>query len=135
VTHLDRLTSVNLLFDHQDNMISVQSPYTNHGKLVLRIRERRTVRVRLSERLDQSELSRSLDADGIKHHLSGRWLYLTDLTVGQDTGVVMPWTTEEEQCSFNGHSIQVRWNGDAVTAMSSQGKRLCFFPDLEGQSK
>ena len=132
VTRLpDGLVSINLLFDHKDPLLEVVSPYGNGDKLEILTREHCPIRVRLPKYTDIPQTLEGLRAANIQASVLGGWLYLTNLKAGQLTCIPLSLCDQVEKNTFLGHQLAFRWHGDEVTAATSQGKRLCFFPELE----
>lgn len=131
VTHMpDGLISVNLLFDHKDDMVEIVSPYGNEDVVKLLIRHRRAVRVRLPKYTDiQKTLEGLRDAD-YQATILGGWLYLTGIKTGQWIDVPLSLYNKIEHNTFMNHELAFRWHGDEITGATSQGKRLCFFPEI-----
>ena len=130
VTYKNGFCSVNLLFDYQDDTFEFQSPYTHDGILSMKLRNEMGVRIRLPQRANLSQLSKTLDASDYRWCISGDWLYLQQLPVGSTCQILLPLMSEDKTYEYNGHLLNFRWMGEAVTAASSKGKRLCFFPEL-----
>lgn len=118
--------SVDLLFDFADDVLEVKSPYTNRGKMILRLKkECPGLRVRIPEHVCAQEIQ----CNGCNAYRSGHYLYLTQLTETEVT-IYFPFETVMQSYSFRNHTFQVKWWGESIVGMSSAGKRLCFFPDI-----
>lgn len=127
----DGLVSVNLLFDHKDPKLEVVSPYGNDDVLEVLTREYTALRVRLPKYTDvQKTLDNLKDAD-FKATVLGGWLYLTGIKAGQTMRIPLAFEEHIEHHTFLGHELAFRWRGEEVTGASSQGKRLCFFPEID----
>lgn len=127
----DGLVSVNLLFDHKDPKLEVVSPYGNDDVLEVLTREYTALRVRLPKYTDvQKTLDNLKDAD-FEATVLGGWLYLTGIKAGQTMRIPLAFEEHIEHHTFLGHELAFRWRGEEVTGASSQGKRLCFFPEID----
>lgn len=130
VTEENDIYSINLLFDYENHQLKVTSPYGNNNVISLKLRVNKKVRIRLSSRIDREELLAILKDKGYEHCILGNWLYLNHLPVGSTCAFQIPFTEEEKTYEFNHQKLTFKWLGDSVTAASSPGKRLCFFPEL-----
>lgn len=132
VTRLDSgIVSVNLLFDYEDDGIKVTSPYGCGDTLGLCVKESVPVRVRLPQNVDTDKVRAAGAGLGVEHAILGEWLYLTNPVPGQWLRIAMPMVEKVEKCRFLGHDLAFKWRGEEIVAASSQGKRLCFFPEMD----
>ena len=88
------------------------------------------MRVRLPQNVDTERCGR-LEPAWRKHAILGGWLYLTNPVPGQWLRIAMPMMEKVEKCRFLGHALAFKWRGEEIVAASSQGKRLCFFPEMD----
>jgi hypothetical protein len=130
VTKTESLVSVNLHFDHSDEDLSVKSPYTNEGIMEVAVKRPVVVRVRLSDWVDRRKLTVRINQQPADCHLSGAWLYLSGLKQGDRVEIGIPMTVIRQDYEFRSEVFSFRWKGDAVDAVASEGKRLCFFDAL-----
>lgn len=123
------LLSVNLLFGYEDGRAAVTDPYENGGTLTLTPRKAYpTVRVRLSDTFEEA----GIRVEGCDRHcVRDGFLYLWRPAAGETIRVSLPMRDAQREYRFRDHVFRVRFHGQRVTGMSSAGKRLCFFPEID----
>lgn len=126
-TKQENLVRINLLFDYEDDTICFYDPYKNNGALRFTLKKKSVVCIRVPMR---SKLS----PDDFKYRSSirsgGEWLVLTDLPVGEEIVIPLHLYQEKQTLRFKGKELQAVFFGERLEAITSSGKRLCFFPDL-----
>ena len=135
VTYHSGVTSVNLLFDYKDENICIKSPYCNDGVCTITLSKSMPVRIRLSDLTDKTLIIRVLDQLGVNYTIDHNWLYLTELPVNKPIAISMHFVKEIRDYTFNDHALRFQFEGDHILAAASNGKRLCFFPNLEGREE
>ena len=135
VTYHSGVTSVNLLFDYKDENICIKSPYCNDGVCTITLSKSMPVRIRLSDLTDKTLIKRDLDQLGVNYTIDHNWLYLTELPVNKPIAISMHFVKEIRDYTFNDHALRFQFEGDHILAAASNGKRLCFFPNLEGREE
>ncbi len=134
VTEVGGVLSVNLLFDHEDDRISIVSPYPTASKLTVTLKREGSVRVRLPEWIRGTQLDIQAGGDGVTSSASGEWLYLWNLRAGKPVELDFPLPIYTTDYLVKGQPFTIQWRGDSVYAASGLGRRLRFFPDLGGES-
>ncbi|MGC4105382.1 MAG: hypothetical protein QM753_03360 [Thermomicrobiales bacterium] len=127
VTHNGDVTSINLLFDHDDERCTIESPYT-HDALTIRTTSARTVVVHLPDWADLAVIDAALaQRDAAR---SGRKLTIS--SIGPDTPLTLPLSPpiREGVISHRDRDREVRTRGDEVIAMDAAGADLLFFPPM-----
>lgn len=120
--------SIDLLFDYEDDVFEIKSPYTNSGKMSLRLKRKCPgIRIRIPEHVCAQEIL----CEGCKAYRSGNYLYLTQVT-GTEITIRFPFETVTQTYRFRNHTFDAKWWGESIVGMTSAGKRLCFFPDTGG---
>jgi hypothetical protein len=132
VTRVGTIISVNLHFDHEDDDIQVASPYTNGDVLGLTMKKSGSVRVRLSDWIDRSQLRIEVDESSspVNSFFSGDWLYITDVAEQTYIQLHFPMKEQHQVYVFRSDLYTFLWRGDAVKAVAAPGKQLCFFDEL-----
>jgi hypothetical protein len=105
-------------------------PIQNGNTFTLETKRSLTVRIRLSSRTDKDAIGAALEKTDLSFTIHRGWLYLEKLSPGQTISIPMAFTQEEKKYTFREHTLRFRFEGDRVVAAASQGKRLCFFPEL-----
>lgn len=127
VSYTEQGIDINLLFDYSDDIIAIAGPYSNHNMRVCLKKEQK----HLSVRIPKSFHIISVTPATIK------WSIIDDRIVFRDVNCMDPIILEFEMeqyinhYSFRTHQLQVKWEGERVLGMTSPGKRLCFFPEIE----
>lgn len=103
---------------------------TNEGIMEVAVKRPVVVRVRLSDWVDRRKLTVRINQQPADCHLSGAWLYLSGLKQGDRVEIGIPMTVIRQDYEFRSEVFSFRWKGDAVDAVASEGKRLCFFDAL-----
>lgn len=116
--------AVNLLFDHQNDAISVKSPYT-HESLAVTIRTPGPLRVRIPGWARGVRATRSgVPAPALA---TGGYLLFTDVPVGEELCLEFELVQSELVLKHRTRAIPVQMRGDAVVAMENFGADLTFF--------
>ncbi len=120
--------SVNLLFDHETDAMSVKSPYT-HDALVIAINMPGPLRIRIPSWASQVRATLSgAEAEGLA---SGGYLLFADMPVGEELRIEFALEPSEIVLKHRTRQISVRMQGDAVEAMENFGADLTFFEPLK----
>lgn len=117
---------VELLFDHEAEGLTVQSPY-EHGALKLRASEPGDVMVRVPPWVPSGELR----VDGEVREPEGGYLRIERPPVGRWIRVEFPLVERQLTLHHARHDIRVRLRGDSVVAMDNFGTDLTFFDPIE----
>jgi len=116
---------LNLLFDHENDTLRVESPYT-HGALRVHMKKTVPLSVRVPPWADPAALSVEGQGSGF------RWAdgYVSFPAVPAGSTLVIRFPLAEQTITLSGHTrpIRVKLTGDAVTAMDNFGTDLTFFP-------
>lgn len=121
--------SVNLLFDHETDAISVRSPYT-HNALAITIKTPGPLRVRVPRWA--SHVSAVMSGTGKTGLASGGYLFFADVPVGEELRIEFTLEPSEIVLRHRTRQIRVRMRGDTVEAMDNFGADLTFFDPLSG---
>jgi hypothetical protein len=120
-------TSINLLFDVENDAIRVRSPYTGGG-FQISAKRPGCITLRLPSWVDCSEIHVS----GATWEISAdqRWLAIEEPPVGTPIAVDFPLTPRELSLHHRSREIRTQLRGDEVIAMDNFGADLTFFPPL-----
>jgi hypothetical protein len=132
VSHLENMTSVNLLFNHEDEHLLFKGPYNNSGKMEIFLKSPRTIRVLLGDNIRLIE--KDLVIPGAFRCI-GNWLYLFNPPAEKLIKIPVSFSRYEKNYTFRLHHLRFLFEGNRIIAASSKGKRLCFFPELESFSR
>lgn len=127
VTKRNNLFSINLLFDTDTEDLIFSNPYTRGGRAILTMKCEASVRVRIPTRSDRERIS----ADS-EWFIDGEWLYLEKPMIGQPIKIDLCLKETTESFAFRDKRFQMRFWGEEVTGVTSHGKRLCFFEEIDG---
>lgn len=119
------LYSVNLLFDMENSVFSFRNPYDGEG--VAEIEAHKTVkalRVRIPGHCT------GVHVEGTQSYIDGEWLYLCSIEAGNTVKIVYDFEDVITATPFRGKFFTFRWHGEEVTGAKSEGKRLCYFPEI-----
>jgi hypothetical protein len=119
---------VNLLFDIDNQHISIDSQYT-HPELRLLLKRSGLLNIRLPSWLNP----KTINMNGYEGDLTNSkgYLSLSDLPVGEPISVKFDMPFEEIILEHRTRNIRTRLRGDKVVAMENFGVDLTFFPPLE----
>ncbi|MDO4275938.1 MAG: hypothetical protein Q4D16_19900 [Eubacteriales bacterium] len=121
--------SINLLFNYEDEDIRFFDPYSNHGKAGIFLKQKKTVRIRLPECSNWQQPDRDKP---ISMRKQGEWLYLEELPVGEMIEIPFNLIKLRQDITFKGKTLKALYQGEQLECISSQGKRLCYFPEYNG---
>ncbi|HEY2882772.1 MAG TPA: hypothetical protein VGJ15_10070, partial [Pirellulales bacterium] len=121
--------TINLLFDLDNDNITIESPYTTGGQLNITLKTGGDVRIRLPDWADLSAMEASLDAQHLSYSVVGGYLQITGAPVNTTFSVAMPLTEQWDTDVVNGRQMTIVWKGDSVEAMNNEGSPMPFFPD------
>lgn len=119
--------TVNLLFDHENDDVAVESPYT-YDVLTVRLKRPYFLLVRMPPWVDRKQMT--ITGATAKHRwLATPYLFFEKQPAGTQVRIKFP-LAEEEITLGKPHPqpIRVRLRGDAVAAMENFGAPLRFFP-------
>ncbi len=129
MTEEEGMLSVNLLFSREDERAAFLDPYTHGNTMTLTPKKPyRVLRIRMPEALAAEGLAAE---ERPLYTLLDGWLYLWRPQPGVPIRIETAMKQRETAYRFRNHRFRVRTRGQRVTGMSSKGKRLCFFPDLD----
>jgi len=128
VTTNGGMTSINLLFDHDDDRVAFTSPYGESPVAVIAAKRDGTYRLRVSDWTPLNEITVNHSSDQISSTVSGQWLYLFGMKAGDQVEVAFPLVESTSYYSIKGDPFSIDWQGDAVVATSEGSRRLRFFP-------
>lgn len=122
---------IDLLFDIDNDNISIVSPYTNSAdeRLNITLKTAGDVRIRLPSWANQSAISASLAQQGLSYSFENGYVRISNAPVGTAFYVAMPLATQSATDVVNGRKISIVWRGDSVAAMSNMGTPMPFFID------
>jgi hypothetical protein len=130
--HIARLETsglwINLLFDYQDSLVQIESPYTNR---CMRITLTRSVplRVRLPSWVEFDAPTLRVTGPGWRR--LGQYLFFPQPVAGEAIEISFPLASQELVLKHLTHDIRVRMRGDAVEAMDNFGTDLTYFDAYE----
>ena len=127
VTRNKNLVSVNLLFDADTDDLVFQNPYANEGRAILTMKRETPVRVRIPTHSDRERII----VDG-EWFMDGEWLYPVKPLTGQPIRIDFCLMEMTESFAFRDKRFQMRYWGEEATGVTSLGKRLCFFEEING---
>ena len=128
-SRLGDMISVNLLFDAENETFAFSNPYDGGDTATVTARRSiRTLRVRMPGNCA------GVTVEGADSCVDGEWLYLSSLRPGDTARLTYAFEERTVATPFRGRFFTLRWRGEEVTGAASQGKRLCFFPDLTAPS-
>lgn len=126
------LISVNMLFEHDDGNFAVRGPYAVEGEERIEITARSacSFRIRMSDWVRKDRLRVTVNGEEAEFLLSGHWLYMMDMSPNSRIAVAFPLEIARAIYEFRGETFEYEWMGDAVRAMDTKGRRLCFFDPI-----
>lgn len=130
VTTKGNLISVNLHFDHSDENIEVNSPYTNNDVMEIKLRSRHLVRIRLSHWVDRTNMKITSGGKAVKVFFSGDWLYLPEIKIDSSVRIQFPMAISTTEYKFRADRFTYRWRGDCVDGAACLAPRLRFFDGI-----
>lgn len=117
---------IDLLFDVNNDTISVTSPYPTGDYLTITTKVAGDVKLRLPSWADRNTVASSLKQQGFQFEMQNNYVLIHNPTVGQAFYVAMPLAYQRQVMVVNGRSITVDWLGDSVIAMSRMVRRSAF---------
>ncbi len=129
VTRFDGLSHyVNLLFDHETEMLNVQSPYT-HDSLTITVKRSAPLFVRIPPWAKPEYLS--IQGSNQNPIATGAYLFFAQPPVGRTITINFPLPEQEMALEHRTRTIRARLRGDEVVAMENFGADLTYFNCLE----
>ena len=119
---------IDLLFDVNNDNISVTSPYPTGDYLTITTKVGGDVRLRLPSWADRNTVAASLKQQGLQFEMQSNFVLIHGPTVGTTFYVAMPLAYQRQVDVVNGRQIVIDWLGDSVIAMSRMGTPIGFFP-------
>lgn len=120
-----RLTSINLLFDYEDENFSFLNPYDHDDTAILQINNTAMrFRIRIPTNCADIHLT------GAKYFCVGEWIYLYSVAAMGRVTIAFAFKTIDSVYTFRENGFVFRWHGEEVTHSNNDGKRLCFFESL-----
>ena len=132
VSEKNNILSVNLLFDYEDSRIAFESPYQHDGRMKLKLKNQKTVRILFPAGTKWSILFGILEEKNIAFLRKDNWVYLYGI---EELEIPVEFESEKRDYLFRQNKLQVCFCGNRITAMGSEGKRLCFFRDSEEEKQ
>ncbi len=130
VSEVNGILSVNMQFSCEDEKIRYRDPYPD-GVMELLLKKDMGVRVCLPLSVEWELLEEELERQEITFFRYGNWLYLYGLYGKGNCSIPVRFQTERKAYRFRCNSVTVEFCGNRITGMSSKGKRLCFFKEIE----
>lgn len=127
VQHIDGSVRINMLFDYEDDILRVESPYPS-GTLHLTPSIERSIIVRLPSWVAEANVLSAVS--GSTFDPVGRWLTIDSPSPGKTISIPMPLRKEILVLPHRTHNIHAELTGDAVSAMNNFGMDITFFPPL-----
>ena len=128
-TRFDGLSHyVNLLFDHETEVLNVQSPYT-HDALAITVKRAGPLFVRIPAWVKPEYLS--IQGGNQNPITTGAYLLFAQPPVGRAITINFPLTEQEMALKHRTRAIRARLRGDEVVAMENFGADLTYFNCLE----
>jgi len=118
---------VNLLFDHKDDSIEVQSPYT-HSHLAVRLKK---PGLPLHLRLPPWASAVDVDSAAGTPVFANGYLHFAAPPVDRWLRFAFDLPEREETLTWRDQAVRARFRGDEVTAMENFDQDLTFFDPLE----
>lgn len=72
----------------------------------------------------------SYNDSGLQVQRSGEWLYILNASAGVELELPFEFEKEEAEVEFKGKKLKMLYYGESLLAVSSAGKRLCYFPEF-----
>lgn len=119
---------IDLLFDVDNDNISVTSPYPTGDYLTIATKVAGDVRLRLPSWADRNAVASSLKQQGLQFEMQSNFVLIHGPAVGTAFYVAMPLAYQRQVATVNGRQIAIDWLGDSVIAMSRMGTPMPFFP-------
>ena len=88
------------------------------------------IRIRIPDLAETEKINACLSKKGITHIVQGEWLYLFHLKENCELEIPLFFQKEIKNYEFRGHSLTVKFEGEKIYGERSEGKRLCFFPEI-----
>ncbi|NQW18904.1 MAG: hypothetical protein HQ478_15645 [Chloroflexi bacterium] len=123
--------SVNLLFDHETDAISVKSPYT-HDALTVVTKTPGPLRVRIP--VWASHVSATMAGTETHCLSSGGYLFFAEMPVGVELRIEFALESSEIVLKHRTRQIRVQMRGDSVQTMDNFGADLTFFEQMRDQA-
>jgi hypothetical protein len=121
---------VNMLFDLDNEQITIASPYPNGDRLTITTKVAGDLRVRIPSWANRIEIASSLAAQQIAYQFDGDFLRIAGVAAGRAIAIAMPLPTQRQTMVVNSRPITVQWRGDSVAAMSRMNTPMPFFPAI-----
>ena len=129
VTNVNGIISVNLQFDYEDEKICYRTPYSC-GEMKILLKEDRVVRCLMPKDVDWNALIKELNRQSILFYIEGQWLYLYGIYQKGMLRLPVKYLKQRKKYSFRNNELLVDYVGNRIVGMSSEGKRLCFFKEV-----
>jgi len=127
VMEVNGFTSINLLFDCDNDLITFESPYTHDGHAAIIAKKNAPIRLRVSKDFDEISFQCGASVSAVK---TEEWIYFFNVQAGDKIELTMPMKTYEKDYTFRNRLLRTKWRGESIVGMSSTGKRLCYFPEI-----
>lgn len=134
VSEVNGILSINLQFDYEDERICYENPYMHDGKMKIRLKKDGTVRILLPGTAGWDEMRIWLKENNIPFLRNRNWLYLYGIYSRECVEIPVSFSVEEKEYEFRKNKLHIRFQGNQITGMNSEGKRLCFFPEIGGRN-
>ncbi len=115
---------VNLFFDHETDVIQVQSPYT-YDRLYIKVKQPRPLFIRIPPWLDTDKLISGGVDDGMRK-ANGYW-FIARPPVNQSIAIGFDLPEQTLVLKHHTRNIRVRMRGNEVIAMENFGTDFTFF--------
>lgn len=126
--HRDGVTTVNLLLNRASPWLDVDSHLPHEGKIVLRIRETRSVRVRIPAWLSVEKARATLDGQPATLKRDGRFLRFDELKSGSVITLIFDVPERTEKHTFAGREHTLTFRGGTVTNIEPRNPSTTLIP-------
>ena len=80
--------------------------------------------------VDWNALIKELNRQSILFYIEGQWLYLYGIYQKGMLRLPVKYLKQRKKYSFRNNELLVDYVGNRIVGMSSEGKRLCFFKEV-----
>ncbi len=126
---------VNLLFDFENDKISIKSPYPNSDTIKIILKDQGNLYLRLSNWVDRGVIKGSVEGQNLTTEIQEPYFIITNPPLNKTISIRYPLTLSETAEELNGRTLRILWRGDSIIGMSSMGTSLPFYPEIDAAQR
>jgi hypothetical protein len=122
---------INLLFDIENENISIKSPYHGDQSLTVTLKKSGDIFIRQPNWMTLNNMKARVTGRTLPIQAKGGYISIPNPPLNEEIHIECPLPLYETTEILNGRTLHILWRGDSVVGMDSMGTQYPFFPEIE----